>query len=237
MRRVIRRGLMAALAVGTVMVMTGCGSAGTAPTGDALYRDGEKRYVEYATVMHDVIMAIHEGDWTVDTYGAAPISCRMDGGERGYTFSWVRLREVEDIDVDAVVQAARSAFEASGAEVSVAEYGEGDSAEINVIGTGRAVGRGVVTIRPARGAIEATATPGCFPGDAGDLSDMVFDGLVYDTAWQHFPAFEGPDWKPQFYFPEDDSPVYREADGTPVHPQPSPAQVPVAPYGDGSDEG
>lgn len=228
---------MAAAAAGTVMVMTACGSANTTPTGDALYRDGEKHYVEYSSVMHDVIMAIHEGDWIVDTFGASPISCEMDGGERGYTFSWVRLRESDDIDVDAVVEAARSAFDASGVEVTVAEYGEGDSAEINVIGTGGAVGRGVVTIRPGRGAIEATATPGCFPGDAGDLSDMVFAGLVYDTAWQRFPAFEGPEWQPRFYFPEDGSPLYRETDGTPVQPQPSTTQLPVAPYGEGGDAG
>lgn len=237
MRRETRRGLMTAMAVGMVAMMTGCGSADAALTGDALYRDGEKRYIAYATVMHDVIMAVHEGDWSVDTWGAAPISCELDGGRRGYTYSWVRERHTEDIDVDAVVEAARSAFEASGIDVNVAEYGEGDSAEINVIGTGDPLGRGVVTIRPGRGVIRATATPGCFPGDAGDLSDMVFDGLVYDTAWQRFPAFEGPNWQPRFYFPEDGSPVYREADGAPVQPQPTTTQLPVAPYGDGGDAG
>ncbi|MEV7618938.1 hypothetical protein AB0N59_02260 [Microbacterium sp. NPDC089321] len=233
MRRETRRGLKTAMVVGMVAMMTGCSPADPALTGDSLYRDGEKRYIAYSTVMHDVIMAVHEGDWSVDTWGAAPISCKLDDGQRGYTFSWVREHKADDIDVDAVVQAARSAFTASGVDVNVAEYGEGDSAEINVIGTGDRLGRGVVTIRPGRGVIRATANPGCFPGDAGDLSDMVFDGLVYDSAWQRFPAFEGPDWQPRFYFPEDGSPVYREADGSPVQPQPSPDDLPVAPYGEG----
>lgn len=237
MRRETRRGLLAAMAVGMVAMMTGCGSADAELTGDALYRDGEKRYVAYSTVMHDVIMAVHDGEWNVDTWGAAPISCDLDGGQRGYTFSWVRELKSDDIDVDAVVQSARSAFADAGVDVSVAEYGEGDGAEINVIGAGDPLGRGVVTIRPGRGVIRATATPGCFPGDAGDLSDMVFDGLVYDTAWQRFPAFEGPDWQPRFYFPEDGSPVYREADGTPVQPQPSPTDLPASPHAEGDDAG
>lgn len=66
-----QRGVMAAAAVGLVMTMTSCGSA---PEGDALYRDGEKNYVAYSTVMHSVIMAIHDGEWAVDqgSYGVDP---------------------------------------------------------------------------------------------------------------------------------------------------------------------
>lgn len=232
MRKAIRRGLMAAMAVGTVVAMTGCSVADQTPTGDALYRDGERNFVEYATAMHSVIMAVHAGDWVVDTYGASPIECDTEAGGSGYTFSWVRLLAQDDIDVDAVVASATAAFEAVDADADTATYGEGDAQEVNVIGTGGSVGRGVVTIRPARGQIEVSATPGCFAGSAADLSDMVFAGLVYDTAWQRFPAFEGPDWQPRFYFPEDGSPVYRESDGTPVQPQPTPAEFPVAPYGD-----
>lgn len=234
MRDTTRRRLMAALAVGLVITMTGCDAAETAPTGDALYRDGEKRFVDYSTVMHSVIMAIHEGDWTVDTYGASPIPCRIDGEPTGYAFSWVRLLEPEQLDPDAAVAAATSAFEAADLKVSTATRGAGDGQEITVVGTGGAVGRGVVTIRPVRGVIEVSAETDCFPGDAGDLSDMVFDGLIYDTAWQRFPAFEGPGSQPRFYFPEDGSPVYRDDDGAPVLPQPASTDLPVAPYGDGS---
>ena len=223
---------MTAAAVGMVVAMTGCSAAETSPAGDELYRDGEKRFIEYSTVMHSVIMAIHEGDWVVDTYGASPIECRTGAGGSGYAFSWVRTLEVDDIDVDRVVASATAAFEAANVDAGTATYGEGDAQEVNVIGEGGAIGRGVVTIRPARGTIEVTASPGCFAGDAGDLSDMVFGGLVYDTAWQRFPAVEGPDWEPRFYFPEEGSPVYREDDGSPVQPQPSPERLPIAPYGD-----
>ncbi|WP_194421449.1 hypothetical protein [Microbacterium abyssi] len=230
MRGVLRRVLMAALAAGMVVTMTGCGAA--VPTGDALYRDGEKRYTDYSTVMHDVIMAIHEGEWTVESYGASPIACRADGDLAGYAFSWVRTLEPEQLDVDAVVADASSAFEEAGMAPETSVLGDGERREINVIATGGAVGRGVVIVRPGRGIIEVSAAPGCFPGDAGDLSDMVFDGLVYTGASQRFPAFEGPVWQPRFYFPEGGSPIYRDEDGAPVQPQPDVTEFPVAPYGD-----
>ncbi|PQZ49783.1 hypothetical protein CQ040_14770 [Microbacterium sp. MYb54] len=225
---------MAAAAVGLVMTMTGCGTT-AAPEGDALYRDGEKNYVAYSTVMHSVIMAIHEGEWVVDqgSFGASPIPCRINGEVSGYTFSWARVLEpTEEIDVDAVVAAATTAFEEAGVEASTATFGEGDRQEVNVIGTGGDVGRGVVTIRPGRNQISASATPGCIPGDAADLSDMVFGGELSEGESLRFPAFEGPDWQPRFYFPEGGSPVYYNEDGTPVDPQPTQTKFPVAPYGD-----
>lgn len=230
-----QRGVMAAVAVGLVMTMTSCGTT-AAPAGDALYRDGEKNYIAYSTVMHSVIMAIHEGEWVVDqgSFGASPIPCRIDGEVSGYTFSWARVLEsTEEIDVDAVVAAATAAFEEAGVEASTATFGEGDRQEVNVIGTGGDVGRGVVTIRPGRNQISASATPGCIPGDAADLSDMVFGGqLVYKGAALRFPAFEGPDWQPRFYFPEEGSPLYYNEDGTPIDPQPTQTEFPVAPYGE-----
>ena len=227
-----QRRIPAALAVAAVgLVLTSCVPA---PEGDALYRDGEKNYIAYATVMHSVIMAVHEGDWAVDqgSFGASPIPCRINGEVTGYTFSSVRVLEPEgEIDVDAVVAAATKAFEDAGVEAITARFGEGDRQEVNVIGTGGDVGRGVVTIRPGRNEISASATPGCIPGDAADLSDMVFGGqLVYDGAALRFPAFEGPDWQPRFYFPEEGSPIYRNEDGTPIEPQPTTTEFPVAPY-------
>lgn len=228
----MRNGLLAAMAVGMVVMMTSCGST-AAPTGDALYRDGEQRYVAYATTMHSVIMAIDETEWTVESFGASPAPCRIDGELSGFAFSWARMLELGDRDIDAVVAAATAAFEAAGMAAETARYGEGDREEINVIGTGGDVGRGVVTVRPDQDHIRVTATTDCFAGDAGDLSDMIFGGgLVYEGASLRFPAYEGPDWQPRFYFPEDGSPVYFNEDGTPVDPQPQPTDLPIAPYGD-----
>ncbi|MCH1883387.1 hypothetical protein [Agrococcus sp. ARC_14] len=224
---------MSALAVGTVTTITGCGAI-AAPIGDALYRDGEQRYVSSATTMHSVIMAIHEGDWIVDqgSYGASPIPCRIDGALSGYAFSWARVLEPEVLDVEGAVAAATAAFEDAGMTAQTATYGEGDRQEVNVIGEGGDVGRGVVTIRPAGHSIRASAATACFPGDASALSDMVFGGEVYEGASLRLPAVEGVDWQPRFYFPEDTSPVYFTEDGTPIDPPPSVTELPVAPYAD-----
>lgn len=232
MRGKVRNGLLAAMAVGMAMMMTSCGST-AAPTGDALYRDGEQRYIAYATTMHSVIMAIDETEWSVDqgSFGASPIPCRIDGELTGYAFSWARMLELGDREVGDIVAAATAAFEKAGMEAETATYGEDDSQEINVIGTGGDVGRGVVTIRPAQNHIRVSTTPGCFPGDAAALSDMVFGGTVYKGASQRFPAFEGADWQPRFYFPEEGSPVYFDEDGMPIDPPPAATDLPKAPYG------
>jgi len=231
-----RRTFAMALATGMVVIMTGCSSAAEAPTGDALYRDGEDRYLSYATTMHSVIMAIHDGEWKVDqgSWGASPIPCRREGGSDGYAFSWARLLEQDAPDVDSIVAASSAAFEAADMTATTTTYGEGDRQEVNVIATGGPVVRGVVTIRPALGTIRVTAEPGCFPGDAAKLYDMVFAGISYPGLALRVPAFEGPDWQPRFYFPEDGSPVYWNEDGTPIEPPPASTESPVAPYGGGS---
>lgn len=231
MRGRSRRGVTAALAVGMMTMMTSCGAVAT-PTGDALYRDGEDRYVAYASTMHSVIMAIDETEWIVDqgSFGVSPIPCRIGGELSGYSFSWVRVLQQEEFDVDEIVSAATSAFEQADVDAKTATYGEGARQEINVIGTGD-VGRGVVTVRPAEKSVRVSATPGCFSGDAAELSDMVFGGLVYQGASKRFPAVEGVDWQPRFYFPEDGSPLYFNDDGTPIDPHPDHTEFPVAPYG------
>lgn len=231
-----RRVLMAVVAASTTVMLTACGSATPTPTGDELYRDGEGRYVSYATTMHALIMAIDEKRWTVDqgSWGASPIPCRTDGGGAGYSFSWARVLEQDDLDADAIVASASTAFAAADMNVTTATYGAGAREEINVIATGGEVVRGVVTIRPARGTIRVTAEPGCFAGDAAALSDMVFAGVTYPGLARRLPAFEGPDWQPRFYFPEDGSPLYWNEDGTPIDPPPTMTELPVAPYGDAS---
>lgn len=231
MRAVNRRGTMAALTVGLVVTMTGC----SAPvTGDSLYREAEKHYVEYSTIMHSVIMAIHEGEWAVNhgSFGAAPVACQINSTDRGYAFVWDRLLEPESLDVDAVIAQATDAFADAGLDVQTTRFGEGDREEINVMASGPGLERGAITIRPARNQIAATATHGCFEGDAIEVVDLVFGGEVYRDASLRYPAVEGPDWQPRFYFPEEGSPVYTNSDGTPIDPRPDQSELPVAPYGD-----
>lgn len=222
-----------AAAAGLVVVMSlvGCGAA--APEGDALYRDGEKRFLEMATRMHTVLMGIHEGPWTVDEYGAIPHGCSIGfGGPGGFAFGYRRSVDLSDMDPDAVSAAAVVAFREAGFEASPVTYGSGDAAEWNVLAEDEGLGNVVATIRPKEGRVIVSVDTSCAPGNAGDLSYMVKDAAnrgADPSTWRFFPATEGPDSVPQFYFPAD-GPIYFNEDGTLVEPQPVVTDPPKAPY-------
>lgn len=237
MSKATQRRSMAVLTVGLAVIMVGCTPSAENPSpgeGTSQYREAEARYLEYSTIMHSVIMAIEPGAWTVDQgrWGAAAITCQQEGGERGYAFDWARQLQPAELDVDAVIEAASSAFAEAGLDVQTTTFGEGERKKVEVIGSGDGVGHGVVSMRPAVNQITVTATHGCFSGDALEITKMVFGGEVYEGASLRYPAVEGPDWQPRFYFPEEGSPVYVNPDGTPVDPQPVVSEWPVAPYGE-----
>jgi len=225
----------AAAAVGLVLVMTmtGCGAA--VPEGDALYRDGEKRFLEMATRMHTVLMGIHEGLWTVDEYGAIPGGCTIGfGGPDGYAFGYRRSVELPGMDPEAMSAAAVAAFREAGFDGKPVTYGSGDAAEWVVLADDETLGNVVATIRPKEGHVIVSVDTPCVPGDAGDLSYMVTDDGNRGSdpfTWRYFPATEGPESVPQFYFPAD-GPIYYNEDGTLVDPQPVVTDPPKAPYGD-----
>jgi len=215
-----------------VVTMTGCGAA--VPEGDALYRDGEKRFLEMATRMHTVLMGIHEELWTVEEYGAIPIACTIGfGGPDGYAFTYRRSVNLPEMDPDAVSAAAVAAFREAGFDGRPVTYGSGDAAEWVVLADGETLGNVVATIRPKEGRVIVSVDTPCAPGNAGDLSYMVKDAANRGadlSTWRYFPATEGPESVPQFYFPAD-GPIYVNEDGTLVDPQPVVTDPPKAPYG------
>ncbi|GAB3618692.1 hypothetical protein GCM10027416_32490 [Okibacterium endophyticum] len=211
--------------------MTGCAQA--APQGDALYEEASEQYFPMAEDMHGVIMAIHEGEWTVDQggYGAQGTSCQRGADEFGYMFNYVRVVTLEDLDAEALSAAAASAFDELGLTPAVTVRGEGEGEEHVVVAEGERIGRAVVTIRPAHDQVRVTARTECAPGSAHDVSALVFgEERLPAGVSRRLPAFEGPDSVPQFYFPAD-GPVYYNEDGTPVVPQPVVTEYPKAPYG------
>lgn len=226
------RGWAAVAGLAVVLSLSGCAAA---PQGDALYRDGEKRFLETATRLHTVLMGIHEGVWTVDEYGAIPHSCTMGfGGPYGYAFSYRRSVELPEMDAEQVGAATVAAFGEAGLDVAPTTSGTGSQGDWTVIADDETLGNVVATIRPRARRVEVSVDTPCTPGDAGDLSAMVSaeDEWGNDTlTWRYLPATEGPGSVPQFYFPPD-SPAYVTEDGTLVEPQPKVTEPPKAPYGD-----
>lgn len=226
--------LWAAAAAGLVLMMAGCAQQ-TAPTGDALYGHASERYFPLATSMHEVIMAVHPGEWTVEKggYGAIGVSCRTATGDSGYSLNYERSVTIDDLDAEAAARAAESAFAELGVVAQVTVRGSGDAEEHVVVAEDELVGRAVVTIRPAQGEVRVTARTECAPGDAHDLTAMVMGGgdRIDAEAARRLPATEGQESVPQFYFPTD-GPVYFDEKGAPVEPQPVVSEAPAAPYGD-----
>lgn len=224
----------AAAAAGLVLMMTGCAQQVEA-SGDSLYEQAAGQYFPLAEDMHEVIMAVHPGEWAVGTggYGAVGVSCRLGSGGSGYSLNYVRSVTTEIGDAAGLAATASSAFDALGHDAEVNVRGSGDAEQHVVVAEGERIGRAVVTISPARGEVRVTARTECAPGDAHELTAMVMGGgeRIDRDAATRLPATEVPESVPQFYFPAD-GPVYFDADGTPVEPQPLITEPPVAPYGD-----
>ena len=229
------RKVWAAAAAGLVLLMTGC-AAQPAPEGDALYRDGEKHYLAMASMMHDIIMDIHEGDWEIPFggYGAVPGSCDQELVDDGYSFHYDRTVDMVDMDPQAISDLAVEAFKSAGLDPATSIYGEGgDRPQWNIIAEDDSIGSIFVEIHPAEGWIGASVDSLCFPGNADDLGWMVTDDgnrSNDDAVWQTLPAFEGVNSLPQFYFPAG-SPRYFNEDKSLVIPQPVVTDPPQAPYG------
>lgn len=211
---------LAAMVVGTVLTMTGC--AAQVPEGEVLYQDGEQRFTAMWDAMHSVLMAVNEGEWHVPAggYGASAGPCLDSGSDDGYRMEYRRSWVSEDLDPQAISDAATAAFEALTLNPEQAVYGSGDHAQWNVIAEGDPVGRAVVSVEVDLQTVLVSADLPCAPGNWQALNAMVFDDPDMTTeAWRRQPAAEGPGSVPMFYFPAD-GPLFWNEDGTPVEPQP-----------------
>lgn len=211
-----RRRTAAVLAAGLALTTTAC--TAPAPTGDELYSSAEARYRPFASSMHSVLMAVHEDEWAVGqkAHGAAPISC--DDG-RGYRFAVIRSATTPELDADETAARAVDAMQHLGISAESGGHGSGAAAERVIVGSGEAIERMVVTIRPEHGDIRVTAQTGCEPGEAWELSDLIFGDSGQEDRWRWLPAFEGPHSEVRFSFPAD-GPVHYDEDGTPILPPP-----------------
>lgn len=216
------------LALAVLLLATACTQA-PAPHGDALFAAGAEHYDRFATGLHSVLMAVHEDTWTVEQkdFGVAPITC---GGEDGYSFHAIRAATPTNAEPDELAERAIAAAERLDLDVTSTTFGSGSRAQLTVVAAGGAFDRLVVTISPANGNVLVTASSACADGNASELGDLVFAQSRERDQWRLLPAAEGPDFVPQFYFPPD-GPVYYTEDGTPVDPQPTVTDRPVAPYG------
>lgn len=158
--------------------MTGCDTSSPAPTGEALYADAEKTYMEYREFVNGVQSVLSTGPWEIGqlgVYGMQPDRC--DGGA-GYRFDLNRTLKMDAADREANADAVEAHLERAGMTPSRRLLGEGDRSIIQVGVRDQGVfGQLLIEFR-GTGTVRVSAETVCRPGDALDLADMLF-GDVY----------------------------------------------------------
>jgi hypothetical protein len=201
--------------------MTGCTPG---PTGDALSADAEQTYLEYREVVSELQLAFHDGPWTVGglgSYGMQPNQC----DSTGYNFTFYRSIRLDG--------SQRTEY-ADIAERFLKE--QGLSPERQVIGADDKAGQVLqVIVRDQgdyelflvkilkNGNISINIDTACRPGDAFELSEMLFGGVYLNEGY--LPTDVEAPTDPLFFGITPGDPQFVRDDPTPT-PTPTSTSTP-----------
>jgi hypothetical protein len=161
------------------MTMTGCDTADPVPTGEALYADAEQTYMDYREFVNGVQSVLSTGPWIVGQigdYGMQPDSC--DDGN-GYQFNMGRRLAMDLADREQNADAVEQYLTDAGLSPSRRTLGEGKDSLVQIaVADERGFELLLVEFRK-NGNAQISAATTCRPGDAHDLSDMLFGEEVF----------------------------------------------------------
>ncbi|MFD4958254.1 hypothetical protein [Microbacterium sp. NPDC058389] len=202
----------AALATAAVCVACLAGCTGGAAQDDALYTSARQQNLLFRQTVATVLTHLYDGDWQVQEYGDAPVSC----GD-GYGFELGRTTpEGWTLDGDAQVDAptlghrvARWLTDRGWTARDAAADAEG-TVEVHASVEGFGIATLTIEIRDGEASADAIgvrATTTCFAGDADELMAVLYPGWPDDpVAHDPLPASEPPGAVPVFGFTEDGHP-------------------------------
>ena len=157
--------------------MTGCDAADPVPTGEALYADGEKTYMDYREFVNGVQSVLSTGPWIVGDladYGMQPDRC--DNGH-GYQFNLGRMLRTDLADRERNADAIEQHLVDAGMSPSRRTLGEGSDSLVQ-IAVADERGFELLLIEFGRnGTTVVSAATACRPGNAHDLGDMLFSDV------------------------------------------------------------
>ncbi|MFK0403159.1 hypothetical protein ACIQTT_12565 [Microbacterium sp. NPDC090225] len=178
--------------------MTSCQSSEPAPTGDDLFTDAEKTYLEYRTLVNGVQSVLSSGPWIVGQlgeYGMQPSHCDND---TGYQFSLGRLLRLDVADRNSNADAIEQHLLDIGMTPGRRTLGEGAKSLIQIEARDEQGLEQLLIEFGSNGTAVVSATTTCRPGDAGELGDLLFgdiyflgDYLPADTESPTDPLFFG----------------------------------------------
>lgn len=90
-----------------------------------LYQVAQQQYLRLAATMHEVVMAIHTGTWSVDhgAHGAQSSPCPDEDGRLGHYFEYARSLHVLGESAEQLQARALAAFQAQQMSVTTSVFG------------------------------------------------------------------------------------------------------------------
>ncbi len=162
--------------------MTGCTPA---PTGGSLYADAKKSYLSYREVVNELQLAYHDGPWKVGglgSYGMQPNQCDNNSG---YKFTLYRSILLDGSKREEYADIAEHFLKEQGLsptrEVIGADDNDGQLVQVVVRDEGDFELFLVKILKS--GNVSINVDTACRPGDAFELSDMLFGGVYLSEGY------------------------------------------------------
>lgn len=171
-------GALGILAITCATIVTGC-AADAPPTGEALYADAEETYFDYRDLTNGVQSVLSTGPWIVGQigeYGMQPGRCDND---TGYQFSLGRLLRLDIADRELNADAIEKHLRDLGMSPGRRTLGEGERSLIQIEASGELGLEQLLVEFGSNGTAVVSATTACRPGDAYELSDMMFGSVNF----------------------------------------------------------
>jgi len=198
--------------------MTGCTPA---PTGDALYADAEQTYFSYREVVNELQLEYHDGPWEVGSlgsYGMQPNQCDNDAG---YNFTLGRHVWLDGSKREEYADIAERFLKGKGLspvrQVIGADDNEGQL--LQVIVRNQSDYELLMVQFRKNGNVTIDIETACRPGDAFELSDMLFGDVNFLGGY--LPSDVEAPTDPLFFGITPGDPQFVSEDPTPT-PTPTP---------------
>ncbi|MFK3835144.1 hypothetical protein [Microbacterium sp. NPDC087868] len=166
-----------------ILLLTSCTSPALAPAGDDLIADAEKTYIEYRTLVNGVQSVLSSGPWIVGQlgkYGMQPSRCDND---TGYQFSLGRLLRLDVADRDSNADAIEQHLLDIGMTPGRRTLGDGAKSLIQIEARDQQGLEQLLIEFGSNGTAVVSATTTCRPGDAYELSNLLFGGVYLSEGY------------------------------------------------------
>ncbi|MFJ2368740.1 hypothetical protein [Microbacterium sp. NPDC087665] len=170
------------LALTGALLMTGCTPA---PTGDELYADAEQTYLSYRELANELQLEYHDGPWEVGSLGSYGMQPRQCDNDKGYYFTLNRNVWLDGSKREEYADIAERFLKAQGLSPARQVFGadDNDGQILQVIVRDEGDYELLMVEFRKNGNVGISVDTACRPGDAFELSDMLFGGVYLSEGY------------------------------------------------------